>query len=180
MVLKIFLTNFKKKGEEKYEMYRKLIDCLNFFDRQIEYSQNNFNVFISNLNQYKTNFEESSNMILRKQDEFISAVKRDNIDLNQDDFLKSFAGLIRQWHQNKDWKNLDVFENLLLEPLRELCKSNIVDSRSITLLEYIIKSSRSLEKIKDIKKVYSEYFSDEAKHLGEKKELFLIAVKDFR
>ena len=163
----------------KYTMYNELIDCLNFFDRQIEYAHNNFNEFLSNYNQYVYDWEKYGDMILRKQDEFVSIAKRDNIKIEQDEFLKKFVEIVHKWHQNEKWDNVDIYESEFIEPLRKLCIANITDSRSITLLKYITKSSRAVVKTKHIKQLYSEYYSSEEKHLNEKKELFLKALKYF-
>jgi len=178
-IYKIFISNFKNKDTEKYVMYNNLIDCLNFFDRQIEYAQRNFNEYLSKYNQYVYNWEEYGDMILRKQDEFVSLANRTDINAKEDEFLNNFVEIVHNWHQNKDCANIDIFETVFIEPLRKLCTGNIIDPRSITLLNYITKSSRAIVKIKHIKELYSEYYSNEEKHLNEKRESVIKALKYF-
>ncbi len=178
-IYRILITKSKKKGKEKYEVYNQLIDCLNYFDHQLEYAVKNFDEYLSSYNQYVFDWEENGDMILRKQDEFISIANRYNIDIEQDKVLSDFIAIIHKWHQKKDGGNVDIFETEFVEPLRELCKNNITDPRSIILMNYVIKTSRAIVKLKHLKTLYSEYYSKEENRLEEKKDVFIKAIKYF-
>lgn len=173
---KIFISNGHPKSKLKYEKYNDLVTSLNFIDRQIEYSKQNFNVFFNDYRRYENDWESSLDYVFRFYDQILSITKRYNLNATEDQFLMELGSQISKWKKESDITDILKSEEELIVPLKDICKKFIEDERALVLLPSLIKASRSVMNLKNIKKIFSEYFESEAKRLEEKKTKLLKAI----
>ena len=166
---KVFVEIETSTSKEIFDNYHTILNSLNFFQKQIDYAKKNFLDFVESIRKFKNDWAESSNEIFRYYDKFISDLRKNQQDLEKDLFLDELAKIIHKWNVSENRDKVETFEQEFIQPLRDLCRRKISDSRSTILLGYLVSSSTAVRNILHTKKVYQKYFEEEAKNLESKK-----------
>ena len=177
---RIFYLRKRKKSDERTKMFNDIINSLNFIRQQRINSLKNFDQFYSGYREYETQWQNNGDAILRYFDTFVSQNKTLEIKPSEDPFIKEYDSIVHNWQKNVDDKNIFRTHDNLISPLRDICKKYIGDPRANTVLNFVVGASYAFDNIKGIKKMYSEFFANEASELDDKYKRLINAINYFK
>jgi len=169
---KIFVSNRRGNKTEKLKEFHKLDNKINLIKHLKISIPNNLKECVTKLNQHLNYWNENLDKIMRFYDEIIMLNLRNNVQLNEDQFIEQFGKLISIWQSRGDNSNLNirdpyfVMKHFIL-PLKELCKNNMPNQKVSFLMPIITNCQSTIVEFNKLKTDYSSIAEKYSEMLAE-------------
>lgn len=169
-LFKSFIFNEKIDKDLRIFHLKNILNALITIKKVKENVKDVFYKFNEDLRRYENKLTKSMNSILRKYDMFLSQGLRMN-NLEDDVFLKGVKDIISRWHKSENHDFIDITKQNMINPLKEYCRKNIHDERSLLLVPLAIDFNDAYSNIKVLREIYSDVFSEISGDLNSEKKL---------
>jgi len=156
----IFVQNCTKPEEEKYLHSNYLINSFEYLKVVTKNSKEEFLKYYEIINRFIKLWDENINQLGRYFESMMQHIRVNNIDPTSDNFFHQMSILRSKWVKLEDFKNIDIAMENYLNPLNELCNQNQSDSRVLIITPLVVNCFSAYNNIMNVKKFYSDVFSD--------------------
>ncbi len=176
----IFITKKKGKLQEKIIHFKNIVDTVNFFEKQNMIDQKNFYQYMNDLRRYEKDYAVNTDSILRLFDLYTSIIRRENIPPSKDPFFKNFDVILYNWHKDPNYSLITKTKEMMLNPLKELCKKYQEDPRAMEVLPFIIKCNAAYLDLENLHILYHNIFKEVTKKLSDWNNALSSALKYYK
>lgn len=171
-----FLLGPKDEKRERIAQFNRMLDALGFAKGQRDTAKAQFGGFMASHTRYVDQWNKAVNAVMRYEEKLVASAMRAGDLPDQDPFARGFNKLVQELSGVENRQAMDIVRELLLEPLRQLCKQHPLDPRVHEVIVHVIDALEALRNRNHLLSIFGKYFEDQAAELRGKKNALVDSI----